>query len=231
MDAVFNRALPWSGGHGHFNSDLETFYQDFRAHRVSSVNNRLLNLERLGDFRMTRFIRDPRDLVVSGYFYHRQGAEPWCTLPNPTKDDWYFANGVVPDGLRKAGGSYAMYLRSLSEEEGLLAELEFRQAHFASMSEWPDSDPRILLLRYEDVVADEVGSFRRMFVHYGLGALERRLGRFFASRYSAARLQRKDPHIRDPSSGQWRAHFTPRVRDAFESRWGKLIDQLGYAAD
>jgi len=68
MKAVFNRCLSWSSGYRHFNSHLEDFYQAFSKHRIASVNNRALDLERLGQFRISRFVRDPRDLVVSGYF-------------------------------------------------------------------------------------------------------------------------------------------------------------------
>ena len=90
MDAVFNRCLPWGRGYRHFNSDLEAFYRDCRSHRIASVNNRFLDFPQLGRFRISRFIRDPRDLVVSGYFYHRRGAENWTTMKSPTDDDWYF---------------------------------------------------------------------------------------------------------------------------------------------
>ena len=122
MDAVFNRCQPWRRGYRHYNSHLEDFYAGFRKDRVASVNNRALDLERLGRFRISRFIRDPRDLVVSGYFYHRRGAEPWTTIESPTAEDWYFANGVVPDALRDSGRSFSQYLQSMPEEEGLLAE-------------------------------------------------------------------------------------------------------------
>jgi len=104
MQSVFNRCLPWSAGYLHYNSHLDDFYEGFRSRRVASVNNRALDLNRLGRFRISRFIRDPRDLVVSGYFYHRRGAEPWVDIEAPTAADWYFANGLVPEAVRAALG-------------------------------------------------------------------------------------------------------------------------------
>ncbi|MEM6484980.1 MAG: sulfotransferase domain-containing protein [Pseudomonadota bacterium] len=231
MDTLFNRVLPWSGGHFHYNSDIRRFYDSFREYRIASVNNRFIELDQLEEFRLTRFIRDPRDLVVSGYFYHLKGREAWCNLPNPTERDWFFANGVVPEGLRQNGSSYTTYLRSLSEEDGLLAELEFRFEHFASMAKWPENHPAILTLRYEDVIQDEVGAFMAMFDHYEFGSLERRLGLWLVERFSLARRLQEDQHIRNPAVGQWRQHFTPRVRNAFETQWRSLIDRLGYAAE
>jgi hypothetical protein len=230
MDGVCNRFLPWSDGYRHFNSHLEEFYGGFHRYRVASVNNRALDLTRLGRFRLSRFIRDPRDLIVSGYFYHRRGAEAWTTIENPTTDEWYFANGVVPEGLRAAGVSFAAYLQSLPEEEGLLAELEFRALHLESMAHWPETHPNIVTFRYEEVVGREAAAFRELFAFYELNPLERGLGAWFARRHSLRRRS-GDPHIRNPASGQWRRHFTPRVRRAFEANYAGLVEQLGYPPD
>ena len=230
MHAIFNRCLPWSGGYHHFNSHLGKFQTGFRDWRVSSVNNRALDLESLGRFRLSRFVRDPRDLVVSGYFYHRRGAEPWVTLEAPTPEDWYFANGFVPDALRESGASFATYLTSIPKEEGLLAELEFRRYHFESMAAWPDRHPDVLTLRYEAIIGDQTGAFRELFDFYGLSSFERALGAWFARRYSI-RGVKADRHVRDPSAGQWRKHFTPRVKRAFDERYAGLVRQLGYPAE
>ena len=230
MKAVFNRCLPWSAGYRHYNSDLERFYAGFRTDRVASINNRALDLGRLGRYRISRFLRDPRDLVVSGYFYHRRGAEDWLRIESPTAEDWQFANGVVPEGLRAAGISFDAYLRSLPEEEGLLAELEFRTRHFESMAQWPAEHPDIATLRYEEIVGREAEAFRELLDFYRLPLLERRLAGWFARRYALGRRP-ADPHVRDPASGQWRRHFTPRVRRVFDGRWAGLIRQLGYPAD
>lgn len=230
MHAVFNRCLPWNG-YRHYNSHLDDFHAGFREHRVASVNNRALDPERLGRFRISRFIRDPRDLVVSGYFYHRRGAEAWVNVEAPTAEDWYFANGHVPEGLRAGGGvSFAQYLKSISKEDGLLAELEFRRYHFESMAGWPEQHPDIITFRYEEILGDEARVFKRLFAFYGLSALERALGSFFARRYALRRMT-ADVHVRNPASGQWREHFTPRVRAAFDARYAGLVKQLGYPSD
>ena len=229
MQSVFNRCLPWSGGYRHFNSHLDDFYGDFRNHRVASVNNRFLDCSRLGEFRISRFIRDPRDLVVSGYFYHRRGAEPWTLIEAPGPEDWYFANGAVPEGMREGGRSFAAHLQSIPEEEGLLAEIEFRRHHFESMARWPSRHPDIVTRRYEDIIGNEAQVFDELFEFYRLSRLERALGRRFARRYTLGK-RNADPHVRDPAPEQWRRHFTPRVRRAFDAGYGALVKQLGYPA-
>jgi hypothetical protein len=230
MSGLFNRCLPFGRGFRHYNSHLEDFYAGFAGDRVSSVNNRSLDLERLGDYRISRFLRDPRDLVVSGYFYHRRGSEPWLRIEGPTAADWYHANGRVPDRLVGSSMSFTQYLMSVPEEEGLLAELEFRAPHFESMTEWSVDDPDILVFRYEEILGNELEVFQTLFDFYGLSGLERRLGSWLANRYSLGRRV-ADPHIRNPISGQWRRHFTPRVQQAFNAEWAPLVKQLGYPSD
>jgi len=230
MRAVFNRCLWWSGGFRHYDSHLADFYEGFPSDRISSINNRILDFDRIRPFRITRFIRDPRDLLVSGYFYHRRGAEAWTRIGNPTDADWYRANGVVPEGMRGTGVSFADYLASLPPEEGLLAELEFRAAHFESMARWPDRHPDMLTLRYEDVVDRPVAAVGDLLRFQRLSTVERALGVLFARRH-AWRPSRKDAHVRDPRPGQWRRYFTPRVRGVVDARYGALIRQLGYPID
>lgn len=230
LHAVFNLCLPWSRGYRHFNSHLDDFYAGFSRHRVASINNRVLDLERLEPFRISRFLRDPRDLLVSGYFYHRRGAEAWVTQEAPSADDWYFANAFLPDVLLERGGSFSQYLQSVPKEEGLLAELELRRYHFESMAQWPTSHPDILTFRYEEILGNETDVFRQIFELYGLTPLERALGLRFAKKYSLRKIA-ADSHVRDPSSGQWRKHFTPRVRQAFDAQYAGLVKQLGYPVD
>jgi len=212
MHTLFNRLLPMSTGYRHFRSDLEGFYKEHGEYRLSSLNNHCLDLDRLGDFRMTRFIRDPRDLVVSGYFYHKKGAEQWTRVPNPTDEDFAVVNGCVPEGLRP-NESYQEFLNRVSKERGLIAEIQFRRKHFESMLAWPEHDPRIRVFKYEDVLADGPGVFREIMRHYELGPLPRTLAACLARVYSASGGPFRHRHIRDPRSGQWREHFTQAVHD------------------
>ena len=179
------------------------------------------------DVLVTRFVRDPRDLLVSGYYYHRRAAESWCDLADPEDSDWQVVNGKVPAGLAP-GQSFARFLNEVPQEEGLIAELDFREYHFASMRAWPDDDARVRLFRYEDLVGNEAACYDQMFRFYRFGAVSRFVGRYYARRYRAARRQARSQHIRNASSGQWRQHFTPEVERRFNERYGDLLEKLGY---
>ncbi len=72
--------------------------------------------------------------------------------------------------------------------------------------------------------------FGQLFDFYRLSPVERALGRWFAGRY-ARRTRSGDPHVRNPEPGQWREHFTPRVRQLFDANYRSLVKQLGYPAE
>lgn len=215
------------GRYRHFDSRLDAFEREVEGCTVASLNNHALDLDRFEDVRVSRFVRDPRDLVVSGYFYHRRGAEPWCEVASPTERDWSVVNGVVPGALAP-GQSFAAYLREASLEDGLLAELEFRRRHLDSMRQWPVADSRVLVLRYEEVVGDERAAFDRIFRFFGLSSWARRIAVHQAGRLRAARRRGRSAHIRDPRSGQWREVFPPEVTRRFARLHGDLLERLGY---
>jgi hypothetical protein len=189
------------------------------------VNNHIPDLDRLPETPITRFVRDPRDLVVSGYHYHRRGAEIWCRLDNPTERDWSVVNGTVPDGLAD-GESFASYLQRVDLETGLIAEMDFRKRHFEAMRDFP-ADPRVLTIRYEEIVGNERRAFASILRHYEMALPERVAGGWFASRYRASR-RATDGHIRNSDAGQWQEFFTPSVAAEFRQRYGDLPERLGY---
>jgi hypothetical protein len=215
-----------------FFGKLDAFYAEHGRLAVSGTSDYLLDLSKLGDYRISRFIRDPRDLVVSGYFYHQRGLDPFSKMVNPTPDDWRFA-GAIPSALRR-DETYVQCLARLDQEDGLIAEMEFRAPHFRSMLAWPTSDSRIRLWRYEDIlgreveVMDEVGGHFEWPDDTAPFSLRESL-RIEADRWRARdALLAWDKHPRDPRPEQWRELFTPRVRDAFERLFGDLPEKLGY---
>lgn len=223
-----NPLLKIPNGYQHFNSVLDDFYTNYRNFRVASVNNHSLNFDLLDDdIRITRFIRDPRDLVVSGYFYHKKGSEFWCNIQDPKESDWKVVNGCMPDGMRR-NHSFSSYLQGVNKEDGLIAEIDFRANHFESMRQWSLSDPRIKLFRYEDILGNERRVFATIFAHYGFSIPKRYLGIFFANLYSAKKQRGALDHIRNPRAGQWKEHFSDRVAEYFEQKYGDVLSLYGY---
>jgi|KBSSwiStaDraftv2_1062776.scaffolds.fasta_scaffold18118_6 hypothetical protein len=228
VDRCFNRLL--GDNFQNFFSDQAAFYARHHLVALSATSDFVPDVSRLGDYRISRFIRDPRDLVVSGYFYHRRGGEEW-TLQTPDKWTWV---GNIPKGMR-SDESFSEHLQRLDQEDGLIAEIELRMHDFKTMVQWPTDDPAIKTWKYEDIIGHEVEIMDQVGEHYGWPedtepfSLRQDLRRW-AERWRAKQTNEWETHVRDPRPGQWRKVFTPKVQAAFERMCGDLPTLLGYEA-
>lgn len=220
--------LVFGGRLEHHFHRLDAFEAFAGGARVHSLSGHALDLQRYSDIRVVRIIRDPRDLVVSGYHYHRRGAEHWCLLPAPNEADWRMVRGSIPSGLR-AGESLTQHLQRVDQQAGLRAEIEFRKYHYESMMQWPLDDPRVLLIRYEDLVGNEAESFDRIFEFLELPAVARAAARYYARRYSAPRRKAASTHVRNAQAGQWQEAFSAELRAEFTAQYRPLLERYGYA--
>ncbi len=228
---VYKRACHWMlpprRGFRHFYHWADRFYAECTRYRVASVSGHAVQLDRFEDVRVVRFIRDPRDLLVSGYHYHLKGVEPWSTRVDPTPDVWRQVGGVIPSML-PPGASMQSFLAEAPLEVGMAAELEFRTKHFDSMREWPDGDSRVRLFRYEDILGNEVAVFEEIFDFFELPRLARARGRLYARRHAAGRRAADSGHIRDARAGQWRDVLPDAVVAEVAARYGDVLDRYGY---
>ncbi len=72
---VMHRVLG-SDRYRHFSGDLERFIAESGQLEFASVANHALPLKDLPpDVTVSRFIRDSRDLIVSGYFYRQRALD------------------------------------------------------------------------------------------------------------------------------------------------------------
>ncbi|MES2999089.1 MAG: sulfotransferase domain-containing protein [Pseudomonadota bacterium] len=187
-------------------------------------------------FRGSHFIRDPRDMVVSGYFYHLWTEEAWCRSPD---FDWdYFTalpafQWVEPDASKWPRNiSYQTYLNSLDLERGLLMEMVSRERTFQQMRRWNFERPGVMEFRYEKIIGNEEAEFERLFDHYGFNADAKARGLELVRTLSLKNLDKVDKtHVRSGDPGQWRDHFTPRVNSLFKQSQGNLLIRLGYEPD
>jgi hypothetical protein len=213
-----------------FHGEKDEFYAEHSRYTVSAMTDVRPNLSRLEDYRVSRFIRDPRDLLVSGYFYHLKGAEPWTNEVHAIPPGWrlrlQMANLLLPTE------SFAAALQRLDQDNGLIAEMILRQPTLRNMNRWPN-DPRIRVWRYEEILGREAETMDAVAAHYGWTTgegLERRRRLKERAEFWRAGEGRLswDAHVRNPQSGQWRSVFTPKVRAAFDAMCGDLPRNLGY---
>ena len=125
----------------------------------------------LPEYRGSHMIRDPRDVVVSGYHYHLWTSETWATTKigafaesgRDIKREW----PLLPlDHIEDM--TYQEYLKSLSREEGIRAEIQRSSTtSIKEMVEWDYDDKNTFEFKYEEIMRNEPEVFRSMFRHFG----------------------------------------------------------------
>ena len=168
----------------------------------------------------SHMLRDLRDVIVSGYFYHLWTKEEWALVPK-----------------REFGGlNYQEHLKSLSQHEGILAEIE-RFAQYAidrRMREWDYGNPQFLELKYENVFGNEENAFRLLFSHYGFtpNAIESSIAIARKFSFDAVRKTNRETtqrsHLRSGVFGQWNELFTNTHKNLFKETLGDLLVLTGY---
>ena len=185
------------------------------------ANHSHLDLNRLGDFVGSHMIRDPRDCVVSGYFYHLWTDEAWAHQPQECFE----------------GLSYQQHLKQLNQSDGLLAEIKTFDSYAKTyaLRDWNYEDERILEIKYEELLANEQSGFEYLFRHYGFA--ERAIGKAvqLAGQCSFEKMARRSigqskekSHLRSGKPGQWKDILSSDHLRQIDNSFGDLIERMGY---
>lgn len=232
-----------------FGSDLQGYVEREGIDFVSYVNANARHVN-LREFRGFHVVRDPRDLIVSAYFSHKNS--------HPTSD-W----PELPAHREK--------LNRISKEEGLFEEMEFNREVLEEMYDWNYAQDNVLELRQEELTPDPYRGFLNVFGFLGVldednfakkrqlpylfraanniwwrqnklpwrrafekFPAERLLGIVHNNRFSNYAGGRKKgesdekSHYRKGEAGDWVNHFTPEHVEHFKRTYGDLVQKLGY---
>ena len=185
------------------------------------ANHSHLELELLGDFVGSHMIRDPRDCVVSGYFYHLWTEEAWARQPQDRFD----------------GLSYQQRLKSLDQEDGLAEEIRTfaGYAKTYSLRDWNYDDDRILEIKYEDLLANEPDVFTKLFQHYGFTEQAVQQSVQLADQCSFEKVSgravgqsKTHSHLRSGQPGEWKDVLSGNHLRLIDEHLGDLIEHMGY---
>lgn len=176
-----------------------------------------VRLEELGEYVGSHMIRDPRDMVVSGYFYHLWTPEPWAHLPR----------------AEYRGRTYQEQLNYLPKSEGMLEEIRRMSFWIKHMADWDYDNPRMYEIRYEDIMRDEPRIMREMFTHYGFRREAVDSACRIADKYTFKRMAGGggSSHLRSGKTGEWSEHFGPEQRALFKELFPGVLATLGYETD
>lgn len=160
--------------------------------------------------------RDPRDVVVSHVFY--------VTEINPRHvHHKHYANELTSFDQRLDA--------SILGRPDFVEPFPDVRARFEPYMGWLDV-PEVLLVRYEDVLANQQDELGRIFDHAIARGFRTRLSRKEAIVQLAAYIKPENsPTFRSGGSGGWKKHFTPAHKKLFKTVTGDLLQRLGYEKD
>ena len=171
------------------------------------------------DYIGTHMIRDPRDVVVSGYFYHQWTKEVGYSMYD-----------------EKLGTTYQERVNTLPKEEGMMFEMQNKGVETMNkMRRWSYINPLFLEIRYEDLIADPDAVFTKMFQHWGVtpenlteclnisrdNHMTQMTGRKVGEEQAGS-------HMRNGLPGQWKQHFSEVHKTYFKEHFGDILIHLGY---
>jgi hypothetical protein len=198
-----------------------TFERPFPPHRI--ITPMYLSFDNFRDlpkpaaYRAFFVYRDPRDIVVSAYFLHRNTDTRGNTAEDRT------------------------FLQAASLEDGLISTIDRaeRRGVYDAFRSWSDAaskDPNVKLIRYEDLTGDRgSGLIEDLMAHCDVAIdpqeLRELLDRCSFDRLSGGRRKGqadRSSHYRRGVSGDWAKYFTPRVDERFNEVAGDLVPLFGY---
>ena len=166
--------------------------------------------------RVINVVRDPRDVVVSQYHYHRKIKKIADDSPIEKFVTRFLAGETCPHG--SWGQNVATWLYT------------------------SEGNPRYLLLRYEDLIADTPRELAKVAIFLNLPTSPELLAQA-VERSSADRmrkLEKEQDHglyrnsrqdmsfVRAAGSGGWRKDLPLEQAARLEAAWGSLMKHLGY---
>jgi hypothetical protein len=168
--------------------------------------------------RIIYIVRDPRDVVLSQYYFH---------IKRRLIDDSYPIEQFV---RRFVAGETSIYASWGENVGGWLATRY--------------NTPGFLLLRYENMIADTAGELAKVArfmkiepdperiahaVEQSSAEQMRKLEAAQALKWSSTRKTRQDiPFVRTAKAGNWRSALPESALEIIESAWGPLMGWLNY---
>ncbi len=161
-------------------------------------------------------IRDLRDTLVSQYFSVKASHKIMNAQMQKTRDR----------------------LNSMCQSDGLMLvnnNLVYISADI--QKSWCGKKKKHLLVRYEDLIADEHKAFNVIFDYCGFSPDPDVRGKAIEAHSFEKRTGRKrgeedaGSHHRKGIAGDWRNYFDDKLKNAFKQRYAQLLIDTGYETD
>lgn len=190
------------------------------------------DFEKLPPYLGSHFVRDPRDLLVSAYRYHKWCKEPWLAKDIPIKNS-NAQQAVTAAGIDPQSKSYQQVLSEVDEITGYKIELRNRGWQFDNMKRWNYNNPLILESKYENIFGNEVEEFSKLYNHYELPPEHYPLFKKCVKKFTFKFLKSKNKtgpgrHAEVGTPQQWKTLLPTEIYNMFMDEYEDLITMLNY---
>jgi len=163
-------------------------------------------------------IRDFRDTLVSLYFSLKISHTP--------------VSDTVTESRLKLN-------EFQSHEDGLIYLLERGRSIANIQRTWmqPDFPQSMLLIRYEDLIANQIEEFQKIIDHCQISIPRAKLAEIVRNNSFETQAGRSPgeedihSHYRKGISGDWKNYFTDKVKEQFKQKFSTILIETGYEKD
>ena len=206
----------------------------------SQVSTEILDSTHLG----VHFIRDPRDVIVSGYLFHKRTDEAWCINKNlnvsgeinhPQVDfsQVHLTHEEKSKYLEWLDGkSYQENIASISQDDGLIFEMNgFAGRTIDCMTNWTGNE-QIIEVKFEEITTQYDKMWKGIFTHLGFTdkAMEKAMS--IARKHDIGRMSgdeiKQNKHISTGKISKWKDFFSEAVEKEYSEKFNDAHQKLGY---
>lgn len=212
----------------------------------SLVNEKLFKTPFIG----LHVIRDPRDIVVSGYQYHLRTKEQWCInndfdinipikYPQVPSCLEHFSEDWKINYVKSLNGrSYQDNLLTLSQKDGLIFEMNHHaQWTIKDMLTWDYNNPQILEIKFEDLMANFnntwLAIFRFLKILINDNDTEKLLKIIKTHDLQSKSMEEISAlsHVTSKTTSRWLTYFEDTHKSFFIDKFNDALIRLKYEPD
>ena len=190
-------------------------------------------------------VRDPRDVIISGYLYHKRTTEEWCInknfdtnnnikYPQVPHSQMYRSREWMVRYLESLGGrSYQENINDIDQEDAILFEMD----HYAKwtvedMLKWDYNNSNCIELKFENLMNNFDQEVESIFKHCNFNIKEMLAAKRIANYEDLNKMSqlqiKNNPHISSVKTNKWKQYFTEKISTKFQNQYEDVLDKLNY---